>query len=678
MNHLSHETSPYLLQHKDNPVWWYPWGEAAFEKAKKENKPVFLSIGYSTCHWCHVMEKDSFEKSEVASILNAEFISIKVDREERPDVDHFYMNIVVALTGHGGWPMSVILTPDGKAFWGGTFLPKENFCALLKNIAGIWKDKRSEVLESGNKILEFIKDADKTTIQSDSIPELTPKLFETFYFNFKYHFDDVHGGTKGAPKFPPALTLLTLLRFAKDFSDVLEMVEKTLAEMRRGGIFDQLGGGFHRYSVDEAWMIPHFEKMLYDNALMALVNLETFQITKNPELAQTASEIFDYILKDMTSPHGGFYSAEDADSENIEGKFYVWPAEELEAVLTPLELAEVTKLFNVTHKGNFEVHRTGDEVKKEKPAPALTGNVLYVKSEMHLSHLSTPSFLATKEKLLKVRENRERPLLDDKILVSWNGLMIQALAKGFQVLQNQNYLIAAQRAARFILNTMKTPKGRLFRVYRSGHAKVPAMAEDYANLISALIELYQCDFDENWLLEAEALQTAFNQDFFDSTLGGYFDHDGRDKYLVSRNKSFEDNVVPSVNGVAAGNLLKLSSYFGNMDYKRKADGILNLALTHLEKYPRAVPTMIQYLDNELSGFEQWVLVSDGPSTIGDEKIIRWQQTYDPRKIIAYKTGKTGADSKIPLIAEKKTVDSSPTVYVCQNNTCLKPEVLIHS
>ncbi|MDZ4678463.1 MAG: thioredoxin domain-containing protein [Oligoflexia bacterium] len=666
-NKLHQEKSPYLLQHKDNPVWWLPWDKEAFEIAKTQNLPIFLSIGYSTCHWCHVMEKDSFEKTDVAEILNANFVAIKVDREERPDVDSIYMSAAQAMTGHGGWPLSVLLTPEGKPFWAGTFVAHASFTQLLSKVSTMWKEQSDSLISDGNRLAEFIK-------QNSSLPlidnhNVSEKYLHDFLKKYQSRFDSVYGGNIGSPKFPPTYSLMTLLRIHRRTQnpEALNMVETTLKQMRRGGIFDQIGGGFARYATDDQWLIPHFEKMLYDNALIASTYLEAYQVTKNEEFARTAREICDYVLRDMTDSTGGFYSAEDADSEHIEGKFYVWSIDELKNILSSSEFELIEKTFHITEKGNFHAHKTGDEVTEQRfEKPALEGNVLFLDPQSPLPSQKDEILNSALAKMLEVRTKRIRPHLDDKILVSWNGLMISALAKYFQVLDDAKYLDAAKKAALFLINNMSDKQGKLKRSYRQGESRQYALSDDYALLIQALLDLYECDFDKVWFDHAMRLQKTQDELFWDKNANGYFDNDGSDPYLITRSKTFEDGVTPSANSISALNLLRLGDLNQNFEYKKRAEQIIHAAGFLLKEHPQAVTALLHAIDRLTDGSFEIALIGDSTNPSFKCFLNSIRKNFHPNKVIA------DSNSKVQLALNKTQINNEPTFYICQNQTCQLP------
>ncbi len=559
-NRLAGEKSPYLLQHADNPVDWYPWGDEAFAAAREQDKPIFLSIGYSSCHWCHVMEHESFEDEAVARLLNEHFISIKVDREERPDIDNIYMKVCQAMTGSGGWPMTVFMTPGGKPFFAGTYFPKQSkygrpgMLELVPHMASLWKNDRKRLEQIG----EHTTDALGSHAFTGDEQKLSEKLLTTAYSRLEASYDDVHGGFGGAPKFPTPHQLSLLLRYWDRTGDAraLEIVGTTLRKMYGGGIYDHLGNGFHRYSTDPMWLVPHFEKMLYDQAMLAIAYLEAHQATGNSFYGEVAEEIFTYVLRDLASPEGAFYSAEDADSEGEEGTFYVWKKDEITEVLGEEDGKIFCERYGVTGSGNFEGK-----------------NVLHISSETGADEVGLDTM---KEKLLTIRSKRPRPMLDDKILTDWNGLMIAALARGTRVTGDPAYAAAAAKAADFILGGMRTSEGRLLHRYRDGESAIPGYLDDYAFLIWGLIELYEATFDAKWLSEALVLAGGMIELFGDREDGrGGFFFTGRDaEKLIVRTKEVYDGAVPSGNSVAALELLRLGRMTGRTDLESAADALM--------------------------------------------------------------------------------------------------------
>ena len=604
-NRLIKEKSPYLLQHAHNPVDWYPWGDEAFKRAEEEDKPIFLSIGYSTCHWCHVMEKESFEDSEVAKLMNDTFISIKVDREERPDLDNFYMTVCQILTGSGGWPLNIVMTPDKKPFFAATYIPKESsfgrtgIMKLLPRIKEIWVERRSEVLESAAKIIEALKGMEKGSAGAD----IDIAVLKKAYQELLTRFDKEYGGFSDAPKFPTPHNFLFLLCYWRRFKDeaALEMVEKTLQAMRQGGIYDQVGYGFHRYSTDKEWLVPHFEKMLYDQALLAMAYLETFQATGNENYCSTAREIFAYVMRDMTSPEGGFYSAEDADSEGVEGKFYIWKEEEIRQILEKKDADLIIRLFNVERMGNFKEETT----RKKSGANILhLGKPLsQIASEfkMPIKNLEN-RIVSARERLFEAREKRIHPHKDDKVLTDWNGLMIAALAQGAKALGEPAYAGAARSAADFILQHMHMPDGRLLHRYRDGEAGIIAHLNDYAFFVWGLINLYEATSEARYLKTALDLNADMLTHFWDGHDGGlFFTPEDGERFIV-RKKEIYDGALPSGNSVAMQNLLRLGRLTGDTSLDEKAAKIVKAFSGHVVQFP--------------SGYTQFLVSADlgmGPS-----------------------------------------------------------------
>lgn len=645
VNRLDSEKSPYLLQHKDNPVHWFAWGEEAFRAARADNKIIFLSIGYSTCHWCHVMEHDSFEREDVADVLNRDFISIKVDREERPDVDALYMDAVVGMTGSGGWPLSVFLTPDLKPFYGGTFFWRPQFLQLLSAIQSSWEREPQKVVASGEDIFAHLK---QSVSAGTSLPDET--IFLSALEHFSKRFDAEHGGFGAAPKFPPSVSLQLLLRIHRRTGDrdALRMVETTLDHMARGGMYDHLGGGFHRYSTDREWLVPHFEKMLYDNALLVVAYLEAFQVTGEKRYAVIARETLDYVLRDMTHPDGGFYSAEDADSEGEEGKFYVWTEAELRKLLSSEEFKSFVETYGVTTKGNFERGT----------------NILFLPTGEAPDRLTE-----VRQKLFVHREQRVHPSKDDKILVDWNGLMISALAKGYQVLEENRYLAAAQKAARFLKENM-ADGGELKRRWRDGEARFSGMLNDYASLISALITLYESDFDRSWLAWAEELQTTQDKLFWDEKNGGYFVSAEEAADLIVRKKDFDDGAIPAANSVAALNLLRLFDLTLEPGYQSTAQKTLQSVAPLMERYPFAASSAFLALDYFTDRSKEIAVVGKREAPETQEILSFLRKQFLPNKTFAFQ--EIGEKKVLPLFEGRNALEGKTTVYVCENNMCQQP------
>jgi uncharacterized protein len=652
-NRLVHEKSPYLLQHKDNPIHWYAWGEEALQAAREQNKPIFLSIGYSTCHWCHVLEKESFENEEVAAMLNESFICIKVDREEHPDVDQFYMNVVQAMTGSGGWPLTVIMTPEKIPVFGGTYFPKNELMKIIGALGTAWTEQPKKIKAVGDTVRKFIEAEDRISTQSVTLDET---LMKEFYKKSLISYDKESGGFGLAPKFPPTMKMRLLLRIAQRTGDkqAVKMVTSTLEAMARGGIYDHLGGGFHRYSTDPIWLVPHFEKMLYDQAALATVYLEGYQITQNEVFESVARGVLDYVLKDMTGPQGGFYSAEDADSEGEEGTFYVWSDAELKKVLTPKEYQQAIKIFGVTPQGNFEV--TGE-------------NILHLVKDISWEESSSLEVKNLSKKLLQIREKRERPFKDDKVLTAWNGLMISAMAKAAQVLQDDRYLEAAQKSAQFIKANLYE-NGKLARRFRDSEAKFTASLDDYAYLIQGLTDLYEADFDEQWLNWANVLQKKQDELFWDKETGGYYFSEEKGSLLPGRNKKFEDNARPNSNAVSALNLLKLYNFTLHKTYRDKAKTIFTLAGEMMSRSHNAFAQMFIALDFYLDKSKEVIVVGPKQSKEKNAVIKMLRTEFLPNKTVGYVS--PDSKSSFPVFENKVTAEGRTIIYVCEKNVCKFP------
>jgi uncharacterized protein YyaL (SSP411 family) len=668
LNRLQNEQSPYLLQHADNPVDWYPWGEAAFRAAQEQDKPIFLSIGYATCHWCHVMEHESFEDPEVAALMNRTFINIKVDREERPDIDGLYMTVAQLLTGRGGWPLTIVMGPDRRPFFASTYIPKESryermgMLELIPRIAEVWNTRREEVESSSESILQALHSASGSRAGG---PLLEESILRRAYEELSAQFDDQNGGFGSAPKFPSAHNLLFLLRYRlrSGKQRALEMVEKTLTRMRRSGIFDHIGYGFHRYSTDARWRVPHFEKMLYDQAMLTLAYTETFQATGKDFYADTARQILAYVLRDMHTPDGGFASAEDADSEGEEGRFYTWSYDELSSVLDPAELSELGQLYDLQPRGNYREEATG----------VRTGtNILYMRHGD--SGASGPSE-DLGSKLFEQRSRRVRPLKDDKILTSWNGLMIAALARAGAVLREPSYIEAAEAAAAFVWKRLRTPEGLLLHRYRGEQAGIPAYAEDYAYLIWGLIELYQGTFESAYLRQAAELMDLFIEGFWDEQDGGFFLTGDEAEQLLVRQRNDTDGALPSAGSVALLDLLKLGRMLQNPGYGQKALALIRSASRFVETSPLAFTFLLSALDFQIGpSFE--VVIAGDLSASDTQKMIRdLERAFVPNKVVLYRP----ADVQRPEIAElapftlvQTSVDGKATAYVCRDYACQLP------
>nr|WP_232330850.1 MULTISPECIES: thioredoxin domain-containing protein [unclassified Thermoactinomyces] len=672
-NRLINEKSPYLLQHAYNPVDWYPWGPEAFEKAKLEDKPIFLSIGYSTCHWCHVMERESFEDEQVAKVLNENFVSIKVDREERPDVDHIYMTVCQAMTGHGGWPLTIIMTPEQKPFFAGTYFPKESrygrtgLIELLERVARLWKSERKRADEMSGRVTEAVQ----AYLAPDEAGEWGKELFDYAFEQFASQFDEVYGGFGDAPKFPRPHDFLFLLRYWRQTgeNEALRMVTSSLAAMRKGGIFDHLGYGFARYSVDREWLVPHFEKMLYDQALLALAYIEAFQATGEKSHAEVASEIFTYVLRDMTSPEGGFYSAEDADSEGVEGKFYVWTPGEIQEVLGPEEGAFFCEVYGVTEEGNFEhgtsiLNRIGVSLEEMAKRRGLSVEELNRK------------LAEQREKLFAVREKRVHPYKDDKILTSWNGLMIAALARGGRVLGETEYTDAAVRAVEFIFNNLTREDGRLLARFRDGEAKYPGYLDDYAFLIWGLIELYETTFQANYLTRAIYLTKKMIELFGDEKNGGFYFYGKDAETLLVRPKEIYDGATPSGNSVAAYNLIRLGKLTSDEQLLKEADRQLRAFAKAIDSSPISHSFFLIAM-MFAQGPSKEIVISGRPNDVDTKEMIRMvQRAYLPEAVIALQPrGDVATTMKIfiPNVKEKEPAQAEkPAVYICENYACQAP------
>ena len=683
-NRLYREKSPYLLQHAENPVDWYPWSEEAFEKARKENKPVFLSIGYSTCHWCHVMAHESFEDPEVAKQMNETFVSVKVDREERPDLDGVYMTVCQMMTGSGGWPLTIILTPDKEPFFAATYIPRETqsgrvgMLTLIPRIREIWSTRQAEVLSSATQITASLQDS------MPGVPGEDPdeSLLHLAYEQLLERFDENHGGFGRAPKFPTPHNLSFLLRYWKRTGDkkALNMVEKTLQSMRLGGIYDHIGFGFHRYSTDPQWLVPHFEKMLYDQALLAIIYTEAYQATKKTEYAATAREIFTYVMRDMTSPEGAFYSAEDADSEGEEGKFYLWTDDEIQKILSPEKAELAAGLFSITADGNF----TGEVAGRKSGR-----NILYldrpVEELASELNMSVPDLLARmkeiREELFNYREKRVHPHKDDKILTDWNGLMIAALAKGAQVFNEPGYASAAARATEFILKNVQAPGGRLLHRYRDAKAAISANVDDYAFLIYGLLELYEATFEAQFLETALGLNDDLIRHFWDYENGGfYFTPDDGEKLLVRR-KEVYDGAVPSGNSVAMLNLLRLGRLTASADFGEKAAKIGKTFYENVSQTPSAHTQLMIAVDFALGPSYEIVIAGDSQNGDTVQMIDAIRNMFMPNKIVVLHPTvrkSPSIDDIVPFLQNYTSKDGKATAYVCRNYSCQLPAKDIRS
>jgi len=661
-NRLINETSPYLLQHAHNPVDWFAWGEEAFAKAKAEDKPILISIGYSACHWCHVMEHESFEDAETARIMNENFVNIKIDLEERPDVDQIYMTFVQMTAGSGGYPLNVFLTPDRLPFYGGTYFPPvsryniPSFQRILLSIADAYQNKRDELLNSANEILVEMRNVGSAAEFEAS--GLSLNQLNSAFLSFTRSFDSLNGGFGGAPKFPPPMSLEFLLRYyyrTKD-ANALEMVEKTCLAMASGGIYDQLGGGFHRYTVDAIWLTPHFEKMLYDNAQLARIYLHLFQITKNEFYKRIAVETLDYVMREMLDEDGGFYTSQDADSEGVEGKFFVWTPEEIAKIIGEDGARIFNFYYDVTEHGNFE----------EKNILNVRGSFETSAEQLQISEDELKEVLERSRKLLfEEREKRIKPFRDEKVLTAWNGLMLATFAEASAILDRKDYLEIAKRNADFILDNL-LKDGYLLRSFKGGQAKLNAYLEDYANFTDGLIELFQVSGDVKFLNEAKRLADLMIAEFWDEDEGGFYFTANNHEELLMRSKDYYDNAAPSGNSAAADFLLKLSKLTSDEKYERYSITVLRLIAPQIRRYPQAFGRVLSALEFHLSPTKEIVIIGEK----GNELEREIEGNYLPNKIIVLADEKS--DESIPLLQERKMIDGKPTAYVCENFVCQKP------
>jgi hypothetical protein len=676
-NRLADETSPYLLQHAHNPVNWYPWGDEALDKAKAEDKPIFLSIGYSACHWCHVMERESFENEAIAAILNEHFISIKVDREERPDLDDIYMSAVQMMTGSGGWPMTVFMTPDRKPFYGGTYFPPEDrqgrpgFGTLLSAIQREWETNRSKINDSADELTSMIQK--NFAMAADEAGAVTASVLDTGVQQLAQAFDPHYGGFGDAPKFPSSPSVALMLRQHARTGDAnaLAMAKLTLDKMYFGGMYDHLGGGFHRYSTDDVWLVPHFEKMLYDNGQLSKVYLDAYQATGNPRYKHVAEDIFRYQLRDMHSDSGAFYSTEDADSEGEEGKFYIWTKAEILGALGPEDGELFSTYYNVNPVGNFQSHEPYHAnlniLHMTKPHEEIAEDL-----EMDADELEA-RMAPMREKLLAIRDKRIRPGLDDKILTSWNGLMISAFAKGYQVIGDERYKDAAEGAAQFVLDEMVVD-GTLMRTHREGRSKLPAYLDDYAFMAVALIDLYEATFELKWLLHARELVEEMKTQFWDTEKGGFFYTGDNHRNLIARTKPTYDGAEPSGNSVAAEALLRLAKLVDEPEYYDMAEQMITMSKSNLERAPRGFLYMLGAVDFYLHPPKEIAIAgnADGAADL----LSALHDEYIPNKVIALidpdSPNNEALVEHVPLLAAKTLVDGKAAAYVCKDYACKRP------
>jgi uncharacterized protein len=638
-NRLAGETSPYLLQHKDNPVDWHPWGEEALSRAREEDRPILLSIGYSACHWCHVMEHESFEDEETARLMNELFVCIKLDREERPDLDAIYMEACQAMTGSGGWPLNAFLTPEQVPFYAGTYFPPQprmgmpSWRQVLEAVAHAWQEKRDEIRAGGSRIAERLRGG--ALLQPSSEP-LQPAALDAAVEGLRSGYDAANGGFGSAPKFPPASALEFLLRRKET-----EMTSHTLRAMASGGMYDQVGGGFSRYSVDPYWLVPHFEKMLYDNALLARAYLHGWQVSGDELFRMVAEETLDWALREMRAPEGGFYSALDADSEGVEGKFYVWSVEEMrEALGDEPDADEAIAWFGATDRGNFE----GRNIPVRGPgAPEGLGE--------------------WRRRLYEARAKRVWPGLDDKRLTAWNALMISALAEAGAVLERRDYLDAAERCGDFVLGSLRDDEGRLLRTWKDGEGRLNAYLEDHAYLLEGLITLYESTFEPRWFAEARALADTMIERFADEENGGFFETSADHEQLLARRKDLEDHPIPSGNASAAYGLLRLAALTGEHSYESRAVSVLRLLHELAPKHPQAFGHLLQAMDFHLAPVKEVALVGEDLHPL--ERVVRGE--FRPHLVLA-----GGAPDGVPLLQDRPAVDGRAAAYVCERFACKAP------
>ena len=654
LNRLASESSPYLLQHADNPVDWYPWGEEALQKAEAENKPIFLSIGYSACHWCHVMAHESFEDAEIAAVMNEHFVNVKVDREERPDLDSIYMDAVVSITGRGGWPMSVFLTPDGLPFYAGTYFPPTDrygtpaFRQVLLSVSRAYRERRQEIGEWNEG---FKAHLDQSLEPSGSPASLVPETLDEAYGRVASDFDATHGGFGEAPKFPQPMILEFLLRHhhRTDQQQALDMADLTLTRMATGGIYDQLGGGFHRYSTDARWLVPHFEKMLYDNALLARVYLHAWQVTGRPIYRHIVEETLDYVSREMTDPDGGFYSSQDADSEAVEGKFFVWTPDEIHEILGA-EAEAFMSAYGVTRQGNFEGENILEFVGHPDQRPALAG---------------------ARRKLFEAREGRVHPGRDDKVLTSWNGLMLAAFAEAARVLDRADYRQVAERNPNFLLRELRKENGRLLHSWKDGRARFNAYLEDYAFYAYGLLALYESTFDVRWFIEARSLADMILSHFSDDR-GGFFDTSDDHERLITRPRQVQDNAMPSGNAVAVDVLLRLAALTGSDTYRHPAEAALEEMISVMRRHPLASGHWLSVLTFHLSPPSAIALAGEPAADDTQALLDVALGSYRPHQVVALSVPGGDAASHIPLLVNRVQQDGRATAHVCREFVCQLP------
>ena len=667
-NHLINETSPYLLQHAHNPVDWYPWGEEALALARSQDKPILLSIGYAACHWCHVMAHESFEDEETAAYMNRHFVNVKVDREERPDLDSIYMQAVIALTRSGGWPMTVFLTPEGEPFYGGTYFPPAprygmpSFHQILASVSQAWRDRRAEVRQGASELARHIQQDMNLMARG---PALDADLLPRAIVQIQRGYDRTWGGFGGAPKFPQPMTIEFLLRHHARFGDqdALAMAEHTLQMMAHGGMYDQVGGGFARYATDDHWLVPHFEKMLYDNAQLSRVYLHAWQVTGSPFYRRVVEEVLDYVLREMRHPAGGFYSSQDADSEGVEGKFYVWQSDEIEAVLG--EDADLfMRAYGVTRQGNWE----GENILHLPRPIAETVQQMNLPPEEGWARLA-----AARRRLYEARARRVWPGLDDKVLTAWNGLMMPAFAEAGRALQRPDYVQAAVDNAEFLWRTMRQPNGRLWRTWKAGAtARYNGYLEDYAYLADGLLALYQTVFDERWFAWATELADIMLTHFADEAHGGFFDTSDDHEALIQRPKDLQDNAVPSGNSMAAHVLLTLGLYTGEDRYTAAAEATVSALQGAMSQYPTGFAHWLSAAAFVLAQPQEIAIVGRPQAEDTRALLARVRHPYRPFQVVAVAAPEEA--SRVPLLQQRGQLEGRATAYVCRHFTCQRPVI----
>ncbi|MFW9861955.1 MAG: thioredoxin domain-containing protein [Candidatus Thorarchaeota archaeon] len=677
-NRLSSEKSPYLLQHAYNPVDWYPWGEEAFEKARKEDKPIFLSIGYSTCHWCHVMAHESFEDDEVAALMNDAFVNIKVDREERPDIDGVYMQVAQMMTGSGGWPLTIVMTPDKRPFYAATYIPKEarfrqlGMIQVVPRLKEIWESERENV----DDVTRQIDKALSTESSSAGDVQVDLEAIETAFSMFLRRFDEKRGGFGTAPKFPSSHNLMLLLRYWKRTGnkDALNMVETTLREMRKGGIWDHIGFGFHRYSTDAKWLLPHFEKMLYDQAMLLHAYIETFEATGDAFYAEVAKEIIRYVFRDMTSPEGAFYSAEDADSEGVEGKFYVWAQEEIRSILDSQEFDAFSRYYNIVEQGNFKEEATQEDTHLN--IPHVTDSLEKVAEEIGItSDLLKELLESSRCKVFDVRVKRIRPHRDDKILTDWNGLLIAGLAKASRTLGNNEYLDAAEQAMGFFLTTMMSNDGRLFHRFRDGEVLLPGFLDDYAFLVWGLIELYETSFNPKYLELARDLTRKQIDHFWDTNVSAFFFSSDDSEELLVRQKDAYDGAIPSGNSVSLLNLIRLARLLGDEDFEALSARIPEAFSGIINRSPTGFSFMLSGLDYALGPSHEVVIAGGLDEEETQMMLSELRNRFLPNTVVLLRSDEETSKKLNDLAPFSKfydRVNDKATVHVCINRNCKLP------